>query len=100
MTVDGTGAVLSVTVSQSRFRPGDVELLLESRRAEREPRGSHGHPLTLATDPTTRGRWVVPAPTEDYAQTALNRAQKDYREKYPDFDMDSYLWSVELPDEQ
>lgn len=42
VTVDAEGNVVSVAVTQSRFTPREVTLLLASRRAESAPRGSHG----------------------------------------------------------
>lgn len=96
MTVGPDGDVLSVTVTESRFRPEDVAILLESRRMDEEPRGSHGHLLSEATDPKNRTRFKVPPPVTDFAAAQLNSEQKKYSKAWPDADMDSLLWSVEL----
>lgn len=89
---------MSVTVTESRFRHADVAILLESRRADAEPRGAHGFLMSEATDPKNRGRFKVGLPTTDFAQAALNIAQKKYAKAWPDAEPDELLWSVELED--
>lgn len=96
VTRDAKGRVVSVATSEPRFTRDEVALLLASRRVEQEPRGSHGHLLSQATDPKSRGRWKAQLPTVDFAARELNAAQDAYRKQYPDADMDSLLWAVEL----
>lgn len=88
-----------MTVSEPRFSPGDVEALLASRRAERAPRGPHGHLLSDTTDPELASRWVVPKPSRDYLAQKLHAAQEQYRKQYPTSDQSSLLWSGRLQEE-
>lgn len=94
VTLDGSGGVVSVAATRPRFTPGDVALLLASRRAERAPRGSHGHLLAEATDPAHQYDWKADLPTTDFAAAALKKAQDAYAKSYPDADMGSLLWRV------
>lgn len=88
---------MSVTVTEPRFTPGEVALLIASRRSDNAPRGAHGHLLSESTDPRTQGRWKVEPPTRDFAQERVNAAQSAYRKQWgEDADMDSLLWRVEL----
>lgn len=78
--------------------------MLAARR-HRKSLGRHGVPMDEALDPqaspSVRGGWhyVVPAPTRDYAQQAINAARDGYRKKYPDADLDSLEWRVERIDD-
>lgn len=83
-------------VPEPRFTRREVDLLLESRRLEREPRGSHGFRLSEATDPKNRGKWVVPPPVTDYAEAVVAVAKAARRKQYPDEDQSALLWRVEL----
>lgn len=52
-------------------------------------------------DPSNREReyeYVVPLPQLDFAQDALNRRKKAYRDQYPDEDLSALLWRVERRD--
>lgn len=99
MTYSPDGEVLSVTVTEPRFTPEDVAILLASKRADSERRGAHGHLLSEATDERNRGKWRVPLPTADYAAQELHRQQKAYQAQYgKNTDMDALLWRVELED--
>lgn len=66
--------MLSVTVSEPRFKAGEVALLLASRRAENAPRGSHGVLMSEATDPANQFAIEVTPPHVDWVQSALNDA--------------------------
>jgi hypothetical protein len=84
-----------VTLREPEFSPDDVALLLASRLKDARPRGQHGVLLSEATDPGSRGQWEVPAPTTDFAQQALNRAQDEYKKRWGDrADMSVLLWHV------
>ena len=87
MTVDGEGNVLSVTVTESRFSRREVALLLAVRRAERVQRGSHGWPISVATDPANQGKFFVGPPTLDFAAKAeikaREAAEKDFKDLGP-----------------
>lgn len=98
VTVDAAGEVVSVTVAEPRFNRHDVAVLLASRRAEKEPRGSHGHLLSETTDPAHQYKWKVPLPVTDFAQEKLTRAQDAYKKTYPEADMSALLWRVDLDD--
>ena len=83
----------AVTVTESRFTPQEVALLLASKR---QNVGPHGIAMDQALDPENRGKFVAVA-SRDYAQAELNAVQKHYRKKYPHDDLDSLQWRVELP---
>lgn len=85
-----------MSVAEPRFTRREVDLLLESRRLEREPRGSHGFRLSEATDPANRGKWAVPPPVTDYAEQLLIKAKKVRRDSMPDEDQSALLWRVQL----
>lgn len=82
VTTDAAGNVVSVTVAESRFTRAEVDVLLASRRDEREPRGRHGYTLSEATDPANADAFYVENPTRDFAQQAYDRAAKAYRDKW------------------
>ena len=97
MTVDAAGEVLSVTVTEPRFTPADVDILLASRRKEAEPRGEHGFTYAEATDPKNQGRFKVALPVRDFAQEALDAEREKYRKTYgDDYHRYAFLWRVEL----
>lgn len=98
VTYDAAGGVVSVAVPEPRFTRAEVDVLLEARRLEQEPRGAHGFPLREATDPANQYRAVVPLPTLDFYQAAMNKAKDDYRKRWPDADMSALLWRVEIDD--
>lgn len=89
----------SVTVREPEYSEADLLAILASRREDQRPRGSHGRLLSEATDPANQYRYVVPLPTKDFAESALSKARAAYRKQYGDeAEMDSLLWTVELPD--
>jgi hypothetical protein len=81
-----------VTVTEPRFSTADKEALIASRRAENEPRGSHGWTLREATDPNIE--WTVTKPKRDRAAQKLHAAQERYRKQYPHEDHSAFLWNV------
>lgn len=88
-----------MTVSEPRFTRAEVDVLLASRRKEREPRGAHGFTIAEATDPKNAYRFVADElPTFDLAQLALNKRREAYQKAYPDADMQSALFRVRLRD--
>lgn len=99
VTIDGDGNVVSVSKSESRFSRHEVALLLASRRAEREQRGSHGWPMSVATDPANQGKFFVGPPTLDFAAKAEIKArelaEKEYKDKEP---MGALMFRVEKRD--
>lgn len=101
ITRDWLGRVKStVTVSEPEFSPNDRYAILASRRLDARPRGAHGRLLSEATDQANEYRYKVDLPITDFAQRALNKAQKAYRDEFgDDADMDSLLWDVDLPDD-
>lgn len=96
VTYSPDGEVLSVTVSEPRFTPAEKAALLAARRSANAPRGSHGFLLAEASDPKNQFAFQVPPPSRDWAQAKLNEAHEAYRKRYPDADMDSLLWRVEM----
>ncbi|MDR6868448.1 hypothetical protein J2Y69_003064 [Microbacterium resistens] len=98
VTVDHTGAVISVTVAEPRFTPQEKAVLIAARRRALEPRGSHGITTAEATDPANDGssptataRFVA-KPSVDFAADAVRVAQ----EKWPKDDKRALLWRAEL----
>lgn len=98
VTLGADGEVLSVSATQSRFTPREVALLLASRRAEHAPRGSHGFLLSEATDPANKDAFTVPLPVTDFAEKALVRERKRYRDRWGDDALEATLWRVEKRD--
>lgn len=98
MTVDADGNVLSVTVTEPRFTPSEVDVLIASRRLEREPRGAHGLPMSEVTDPANQYAYRVPEPDMDFAQAKLNRERDMYKKANPDADMSALVFRVERRD--
>ena len=99
---DGDRLVKSVTVRESEFRDVDVAELLDLLVEDSKPRGAHGIPLETALsrdwDPSNldgKGRFVVPAPTVDFAAKALSDAQNAFAKDHPDFDMSALRWTVQ-----
>lgn len=98
VTVDADGQILSVSVTGSRFTRTEVARLLASRRAENAPRGSHGLPLTEATDPANKDAFTVPLPVTDFAAKALRREQDAYEKRWGKDAMHDTLWRVQIKD--
>ena len=95
MTYDASGGVVSVSVPESRFSRREVDLLLESRRLEKQPRGSHGLTLAEATDPANQFAFTVGKPVRDFAASALRAAKDAYQKANPGVEMSDLLWVVE-----
>lgn len=90
--------MVSVSVTESRFTPREVALLLASRREENAPRSSTGIKLTDATDPANKGAFTVPLPTADFAAEALRREQEAYEKRWGKEAMRDKLWRVQMRD--
>lgn len=96
---DAAGRVSrTVMIREAEFSPWDLALMLDSRRAEKEPRGSHGWTIAEATNPENQFKFYAPSPTKDFAAEALHREQESYRKRFPSVDMGSILWRVEKKD--
>ncbi|MGB3733133.1 hypothetical protein, partial [Microbacterium sp.] len=95
VTFDAEGNHLTTSVTTPRFDTHEKALLLESRRAEHEPRGRHGLKLSEATDPANQFAYQVPPPRQDWAQKKLNEVQAAYMKSHPGVDTDALLWRVE-----
>lgn len=88
---------MSVTVTEPRFTPREVDVLLASRRKEQEPRGAHGFTLAEATNPDVRGRIRVPLPTRDFIQQRIDKERRAYEKRYGEHaDMNSLYFRAEL----
>ena len=96
-TYDAEGQLISFTVSEPRFTPGEVDLLIASRRNDDEPRGPHGFTIAEATDPKNRYRFRPGVRRRDFAQEVLKAQIKaDQRTFGDDYDRYAPLYSVEL----
>lgn len=90
----------SVTEREPEWSREDVEALIALMEAKRV--GPHGHPMDEAVsrdgDPSNPDRkwdWVVPLPTVDFPQQALDREKKRYSKSYPDAEVEALRWRVE-----
>lgn len=80
---DERGRVSRLVVSrEAEWDDSQVAALLASREEELD-RGAHGIPMSVATDPTTRGRVIVERIT-DFVDEALERERESDRIKYKD----------------
>lgn len=99
MTLDATGAVVSVTVTEPRFTPFEKEVLLAARSVRDAPRDSSGVLLSEATDPRNQSRFEVPLPTTSFAKKAIHDAQAAWQKQHGDnAGMEYLLWQVQLKD--
>jgi hypothetical protein len=98
----GSGRLLAgfEVIREPEWDDEQVALFLALDETEEET-GSHGIPMTEATsalaDPTNRYvgyHYDVPPPRIDHAQRALNLAQSQRREAYPEEDAGSLLWTL------
>lgn len=89
--------MISVSVAEPRFKPAQVEILLAARRLEHS-RNDLGIPHDVAMDPANQGKFNVLGPRRDWSEYALAQKKEDYRRRYPDADMSTLRWSVELID--
>lgn len=94
VTYDADGTVLSVTVQEPRFTPGEVALLLASRRAEKEPVGRHGIPVSEATDPANQFAFEAVGPRVDWAQSAINDAEAAFEASSAEGDHRAVMFGV------
>lgn len=92
--------IREVTVSEPEWSPLDLALVADAHRAAREPRGPHGIPIDEAIDPANHplsleatGRFVA-SPYIDFAQYAIDQAEKARRETVAAEDDWPLLWSV------
>ena len=88
-----------MTVQEPRFTPAEVDILLASRREDETPRGEHGLPLAVATDPKNQGKFRTGLPLRDFAQEKLDAEREAFRTKYgDDYARYAFIWRVELAD--
>lgn len=90
--------MLSVAVTESRFTPREVALLLASRREENAPRSSTGIKLSDATDAANKDAFSVPLPITDFAAKALRKEQDAYEKRWGKEAMHDLLWRVQMND--
>jgi hypothetical protein len=85
---------------EPEYSTADIDALIASRRAEREPRNSYGVPLSEATsEDADPARWERKYGYEahaqrDYAADVVETARTEYREKYPDANHGALIWTV------
>ena len=64
-----------MTVREPEYNDRDRALIAASFRVDQEPRGRHGIPLREAMDPANQFAYEAAGPREDYAQSAINKAE-------------------------
>ncbi|MBC8726063.1 hypothetical protein F6X37_32365 [Paraburkholderia sp. 31.1] len=79
---------------EPRFTPGEVAILLASRRAEREPRGRHGIPLAEALDPANQFAYEPVGPNVDWAQSTINEAEAAFEKNRAKGDHRAVMFGV------
>lgn len=98
---DGDRLVRTVTVREPEFDDVERARLLGSRLHEASI-GAHGIPMSEATDPATRGKWLVnEAPKVDYVKLAIGKQQDHYYTQHPSAkdDRAAHIWYVKGRDE-
>ena len=91
----------SVTVREPEWTPDVVALHLAQRRLAADM-GSHGIPLSEATDAAFAGKWLInDRPQVDYVKLAMGRQQDSYYKQYPSAkdDRQAHIWYVKGRDE-
>lgn len=94
MTLNADGDVVSVTVTESRFTPMDVDILLGSRRLDAS-RNEHGIPYAEAMDDANQHKFKAVGPRMDWSAEAIRRAKARYDDANKHTDTSSVRWSVE-----
>ena len=85
-----------MTVREPEWTPDVVALHLASRRLEADM-GSHGIPMSEATDPAYAGKWLInDRPRVDLVKLAIGRQQETYYKAYPSAkdDRQAHIWYV------
>lgn len=95
--MNADGDVVSVSVTEPRFTPDEVGLLLAARRLELS-RNDYGIPRDVAMDADNQWGFKIVGPRMDWAEETVRRAKVAYKQSNPDADMSSLHWSVELKD--
>ena len=88
----------SVTVRESEYNDRDRALIAASWRADQAPRGRHGIPLSEAMDPANQFAYEAVGPREDFAQSAINKAQDAFEKTRPKEDHRSISFGVRRRD--
>ena len=102
---DGDRLIGSVTTREPEFSRDHLDLLLAHERLEAD-RGSHGQPMSEATDPSgdpaKKGGWRYEAnrlPRVDFAAKALADQQDAFYKKWPKASRNGHLWYVKRVDD-
>lgn len=74
--------VRAVTVREPEYTFLDRAWLLDSWKQANVPRGSHGWPMSVATDPANQGKFFVGLPAVDFAAKAEIEAKEDAEKAY------------------
>lgn len=95
VTYSPDGEVMSVTVHEPRFTPGEKALLLAARRLSLAPRNQLGWLMSEATDPANQGRFRVGLPTTDLVAKAIGEAVEAWEKMHGEGSSKYLLWSAE-----
>ncbi len=86
--------VRSVTVREPEWTPDVVAQHLAAHRLESDM-GSHGIPMSEATDAAFAGKWLVnDRPQVDYVKLAIGKQRDTYYKAYPSAkdDQAAHIW--------
>ena len=99
---DGAGLLVrSVTVREPEWDAVERALVVAAKR-RRSDMGSHGVPMSEATDRDHAGKWLVNEfPRVDYVRLAMNEQRDRYYAQYPDAkkEQSAHIWYVKGRDE-
>lgn len=86
--------VRAVTIREPEFSAWDRAVLLADVADSRVQRGSHGLPISEASDPANQFAFEVEPPVMDWAQKAMDDAREVYRKQNPQSPMGALMWKV------
>ncbi len=85
-----------MTVRESEYNDRDRALIAASWRADQAPRGRHGILMSEAMDPANQFAYEAVGPREDFAQSAINKAEAELESTRSKDDHRSLSFGVRL----
>lgn len=83
-----------MTVREPEYNDRDRALIAASYADEQQPRGRHGIPLAEAMDAANQFAYEAVGPREDFAQSAINKAEAEFDSRRPKDDTRSVSFGV------